>query len=888
MRAPVTLLLKLLPRDLRESVAGDIEEEYAAIAARRGRIRAVIWAWTTALRLAVAFRVERVTHVRSVPPIGEELRTRPAFWDALRQDVTFSLRMLRTQPAFTAVALVALMLGIGANTAIFSVVDAILWRPLPYADADRIMSLAEQRPREGRLYGAVSPADFYDWRRDARSFSEMAAISDRTFNLTGTGDPERILALTVTSGFFEALRITPALGRTFNPDEETVGRHRVTLLTDAIWRRRFAADRHIVGRTVSFDGNRYEVVGVLPTRFWWPAKIDVVVPLALDDHDRRLRSAHFLDLVARLRPGVSESQAREELNVIGARLAQTYPDDNKNHGPSLRPFREALVGEARTALLVLLGAVGCVLLIACANVATLFLARATGRQKELTVRRAVGATRARVVRQMLTESLVISLIGGGAGVLLAAWSLAALRAVLPAQFSELPGIDHIGLDGRMLAAAIVLSLAAGVLFGVLPALVASDQRISATLNEQARGATGGARTRRLRAALLVAELACSLVLLTGAALLIVSFKRLVDVSPGFRAEQLVLVRLSLPASRYGDQTRAVAFYESVMDRLRTVPGVQRVAAASAPPFGGDDARLDLEIEHRTWELQGPVRAHPRLVSPDYFSTLGIPLVHGRTFDDHDSASAPLVAIVNETAVRRFWPAGDPIGQRISMGSPTRWMEVVGVVGDIRHEALNRDAEPEGYIPQRQGFNAIGVGLNRALSLLIRTTDGVAIASTVRSTIAALDPQQPIGSVRAMDDLVAESVAPRRLNFVLLSAFALVALALTAAGLYGVMSYVVAQRTREIGVRMALGATPGSVVRMVLAEAGVLTIAGIGVGIIGALVLTRSMTSLLFGVSAADPAIYAGVSILLASVAMLAAAAPSSRATRIDPLIALRD
>jgi putative ABC transport system permease protein len=680
----------------------------------------------------------------------------------------------------------------------------------------------------------------------------------------------------------------PIAGRTFTLEDETDGREQVTLLTEGIWRRRFGADPAVVGRTVNFNGTPYEVIGILPARFWWPTRNDVLVPLSLDDHDRTLRGAHFLDIIGRLRSGVTESEAREELNVIGARLAQTYPEDNKYHGPSIRPFRDALVGETQAALLVLLGAVGCVLLIACANVATLFLARAAGRQKELTVRRAVGATRTRLVRQMLTESLVISLVGGGAGVLLAAWSLAALRGLMPAQFSELPGVEHIGLDGRMLAAAVVISVGAGLLFGVLPALVASDQRISVTLNEQARGATGGSRTRRLRAALLVAELACSLVLLTGAALLIVSFKRLVDVSPGFRAEQLVMIRLSLPGSRYGEHAQAVAFYESVMDRLRTIPGVQRVAATSALPFSGDDARLNLEIEHRTWELQGPVRAHPRLVSPDYFSTLGIPLVRGRTFDERDSASAPLVAVVNETAVRRFWPSGDPIGQRISLGSPERWLEIVGVVGDVRYEALNVEAEPEAYVPQRQGFFAIGNGLSRALSLVIRTTNGVAIASTVRSTIAAIDPQQPIGSVRAMDDLVAESVAPRRLNFILLSAFALVALALTAAGLYGVMSYIVAQRTREIGVRMALGATPGSVVRMVLAEAGALTVAGIGIGIVGALVLTRSMTSLLFGVGAADPVIYAGVSILLAAVALLAAAAPSSRATRIDPLIALRE
>jgi putative ABC transport system permease protein len=883
------ILLRLLPRDLRDPIAGDIDEQFLVRAARDGRLRATIWAWATAARLALAFRWERATHGRGVPPIGDRDRPAASRLDSLRRDVAFSLRLLRRQPSFTFVAIAALALGIGANTAIFSVVDAVLWRPLPYADADRIMSVAEQRPREGRLYGAVSPADFFDWRRDATNFAAMAAFNEGAVNLTGTGEPERIRTLRVSAGFLDALGLPPAMGRNFQLGEESYGRHRVVLLTDAFWRRSFGAAPDIVGRTVTFDGNPYEVVGVLSPKFWWPSPSDVLVPLALDDHDRQLRSAHFLFVIGRLRPGVSEQAAREELNVIGNRLSTAYPEDNAGHGPSLRRMREDWVGDVRAALLLLLGAVGCVLLIACANVATLLLARAAVRQKELSVRRAVGATRGQIVQQLLTESLVMSIIGGGVGLFVGGWGLAAFKTFLPAQFSELPGIDQMGMDGRVLVAAIVASAATGVIFGVLPALAASDRRITLALHEESRGGTAGVRARRLRSALVVAELAFSLVLLAGAALLIVSFRNLVDVSPGFRSDQLAIVRLSLPSSRYDEPVRAVAFYDEVMDRLRATPGVQRVATTSAPPFTASDARLNLEIERQTVELKGPVRAHPRVVSSDYFSTLGIRVVRGRVFTDRDDRAALPVVVINETAARRYWPNEDPIGRRISLGEPTRWMEIVGIVGDIRQMGLNIEPEPEAFIPMRQVFTPLGDGLQRTLTLMIRTTgDPLAMAPAIRTVVTAVDPQQPLGLVRTMDQMITESVGAQRLNSVLVSAFAIVALLLTAAGLYGVMAYLVAERTREIGVRMALGASSRQVVAMVLGQAGVMMVIGIGIGVAGAVLLSRAIGSLLFGVSALDPRIYAAVTILLAVVALGAAAVPSLRATRIDPLVAMRD
>ena len=716
----------------------------------------------------------------------------------------------------------------------------------------------------------------------------MAAYSETAMNLTGAGEPERLRGLAVSPAFLQVLGARPAQGRDIRAEEETQGNHRVVLLTDAFWRRRFGADSAIVGRSLSFDGNPYEVIGILPASFWWPTRPDMLVPLALTDADRALRAAHFLDVVARRRPGIPFAQAREEMSVIGARLSSTYPEENTGHGPSLRPLRQALVGDMRTALLVLLGAVGLVLLIACANVATLLLARATSRQKELAVRMAVGGARVRLVQQMLTESMVLALAGGCAGLLLAAWGMAGLRRVLPAQFAALPGIDHLGVDSRVLLSSLVLSLLTGAIFGVAPALVASDQRVGAMLNEETRGGSGGSKGRQMRSALVVAELALSLVLLVGAGLLMVSFRNLTDVSPGFRPQQLVTTRLTLPASRYAERRRAVAFYEAVFERLRAVPGVDRVAATSAPPFSGLDGRLNLQIEHRTVQSTLPVRAHPRIVSPDYFATMGMPLVRGRAFTDRDDEDARDVVIVNEAAVRRYWPDDDPIGDRISLGAPVRWMEIVGIVGDIRHEGLDAEANPEAYMPYRQPFISLGTALVRGMTIVVRTSSDVAaMAPLVRTAVAGVDDQQPMGLMRPMDALIAQSVAPRRLNLLLLSAFALAAVALTASGLYGVMAYLVSQRTREIGVRMALGASRASVLALILRQAGTMTLAGIGIGLLGAYALAQYLASLLFGVSASDPTVYAAVSVFLALVAFAAIVIPSSRATRVDPLAALR-
>jgi putative ABC transport system permease protein len=882
-----------VPADERDPVSGDLLEEYAENAAsnpRRRSARALLW-WR-ALQIAASFTWERLRRDRTLPPIGEEPPRRSGIRDVLAQDLTFGARMLRREPGFTAVALVALALGIGANTTIFSIVDAALWRPLPFPRADRIMSLTEQRPRESRWFGPVAPADFFDWRRDSRSFSAMAAIMipgpSSAYNLTGGGEPERIRPLKVSPAFLGVIGVAPALGRDFTSEEEIDGRERVVLLSDDLWRRRFGADPSIVGRTIAFDGNPFEVIGVLPARFWWPTRPDVVVPLALDDHDRTLRAAHFLEAVGRLRDGVSQERAREELRLIGDRLSRNYPAENANHAPNLRPLRDALVGDVRPALVILFGAVGFVMLIACANVATVLLARAAGRQKELAVRRAVGATRGRVVQQMLTESVLVALIGGAAGLLVAWWGLAVVRAILPARFMAVPGIANASLDGRVLGATLVLSAVTGLVFGILPALVASDAHVGAALGEETRSSTGGVRARTLRSALVVAELALSLVLLAGAGLLLVSFTRLVNVNPGFRAAQLTIASITLPYSRYGGHARTVAFFDALFDRLRSAPGVQHVAATTSLPFDGVDSRLNLTIEHRVEPEEGAVRAHPRIVSTDYFETLGVPVIRGRAFTTHDAESSPNVVIINQAAARRHWPGEDPLGQRISLGSAGDWREIVGIVADTRHEGLDADVEPAAFLPQHQLFSSLGAAFERTVTIVIRSTNDVtATTALLRSAVASVDPDLPIGMVRTMEDVIGDSVAPRRLNFVLVSSFAIVALLLSASGLYGVMAYIVVQRTREIGVRMALGATRRQVLAMMFVQAGRMTALGIGLGVAGALLVTRSMTSLLFGVSAADPLLYVAVSTLLAAVALVAVAVPASRATRIDPLVALR-
>ena len=877
------LFARFVPADLREPIAGDLHEEYLRLRARRGGARATGWLCWNAAQLALTFRWERAAHGRPLPPIGEELRGLGSMWDGLRQDIGFGVRMLRRQPGFTGVALLALTLGIGANTAIFSIVDAVLWRPLPYPASNDVISLGEQRPRENRIHGPVAPADFYDWRHDNRAFSAMAAVEPGSVNISGDAEPERVQAITVTAGFLDVLGIKPMLGRDFTRDQETEGRHRVVLLSDGFWRRRFGAAPSTIGQKITLNENPYDVVGVLPESFWWPTTPDVVLVYASRAGGEAIRAVHSMEVIGRLGPGVSLAQARADMDAIGKRLSEQYPQTNATHSPHLYTLQQSLVGDVKSALLVLLGAVGLVLLIACTNVAMLLLAKASGRGREIAVRLALGAGRSRLVRQLLTESVLLALVGGAAGVLVAAWGLSAFRGLAPASFTALPGIARVAVDTRVLLVAFMMSAVTGVVFGVIPAVTASDQHLTSALQEEGRGGSASARSARVRTVLVVAELALSLVLLVGAGLLLVSFRRVLDVSPGFEPQNIVVA----PIARSGPQPQALTFYQMLLERVRALPTVDAAALATPLPFVGVDGRTGFRIEGRTAESPIPVRARPRLISSGYFATLGIPVVRGRAFTDRDSDDAPYVVIINAAAARRYWPEDDPVGRRIdiSFAAEPRWMEIVGIVGDVKHAGLELDTDPEAYLPYRQPPFP---GLAQRLTVVVRTHAPLAtMAPMLKSAVTELDRNQPIGTVSAMEDLIAASVAPRRLNLWLVVAFAVVALVLTAAGLYGVMSFLVAQRTREIGVRMALGATRSSVLQLVLRQAGVMALAGIAIGLVGALALTRFLSTLLFGVSTTDPIVYAGVAALLGVVALLAVAIPSARATRVDPLTALR-
>jgi len=795
--------------------------------------------------------------------------------------------MLRRQPGFTAAALLALALGIGANTAIFSVVDAVLWRPLPYAHPEEIVFVAEQRPREARMNGPVAPADFLDWRAMSRSFSAMASATDFALNLTGSVEPQRLRALAVSPGFFDALGVAPVQGRPFTLDEEEPGRHRVAMLSDGLWRGAFGGRPNIVGTIVMLNAEPYDVVGVLPASFWWPSQPDVVVPRAFPPDQRTLRTIHMFAVVARLRGGVSLGQARAEMDEIGRQLAARYPNENANHFPRVVPVREVLVGSTRQPLLVLLGAVALVLLIACANVSTLLLARATARRKEIAVRLTLGAARRRLVAQLLTESLVLGLIGGALGVLLAMWIVSASTQLMPARLLVLPGIDRIGVDVRVLLVALAATLATSLVVGIVPACTTSGDQTAAALADGGRSGTAGKGTRRVRSALVAGELALSLVLLVGAALLIVSFRKLVDVPTGFQPHDVVTMRVTLPQAKYSDPPRVLQFYESLVARVSGAAGVESASVVTLLPFSGSDQRSGFLIEGRTGESPIPVRARPVAVSAGYFQTLRIPLVRGRYLTPRDVDGMPAVVVINEAAARRYWPDGDPMGRRISFEfERPHWLKIVGVVGDVKSRSLDVDAEPEAYVSHLQ---PAATGSTRGMYLVARTAMAVAAsAPLLRTAVAELDRDQPVGPIRPMEDLVAESVAPARLNLWLLGAFALMALVLTAEGLYGVMAYLVTQRSHEIGIRMAIGASRPAVLLMMLREAGAMTATGIAVGLAGALALSRFLATLLFGVSATEPTVYAAVALLLAGVALVAVVVPSSRATRVDPLVVLRE
>jgi putative ABC transport system permease protein len=806
----------------------------------------------------------------------------------LLKDVRYAVRTLSRQPGFAAVAVVTLALGIGANTAIFSVIDAALLRSLPYREPGRLVHLWESKRSRDFERREASYPDFLDWRAQSTEvFEGLAGYTGRPVTLADAGEATRAPGAAVTANFFDLLGVKAALGRTFVEGEDGLEGKRVAVLSHGLWQRRFGGDPATVGREVALDGQAYTVVGVLPANFNFAllGGTDVWTPLAPSPQMASRRFQHWLKVVGRLRPGVTLEGAQAHLATVASRVERDDPAAHAGVGLRAVPLQEEVVGSVRPVLFVLLGAVGFVLLIACTNVANLLLARSAGRQKEVAIRAALGASRWRVVRQLLTESVLLSLAGGAAGLVLALWGVDALVALIPAsQLMQMPYLQSLSLSRDVLLFAVGLSLLTGVLFGLTPALSASRTDLQSALKEGGRSSVSRG-SRRLRDLLVVAEMALALVLLVGAGLLLKSLVTMLRVDPGFDTRGLLTLRVALPPSRYKGDGQAARFYDEVLRRAGSVPGVRGAALTSNLPLGNEGGTATAQIVGRSTPISEMTEANVRTVSANYFEVLGIPLVRGRAFDGRDDAKAPPVLLVNKTYAERVFPGEDPVGRRakFTFTGDTQF-EIVGVVGDENVTSLDARTTPVIYTHMPQDSDS-------AAALVIRTdaADPLTLAAAVRGEVRALDPEVPVYAVQTLEQMVAGSRATfvRRYPAYLTGVFACVALLLALVGIYGVVSYAVAQRTHELAVRVALGARTSDVLRLVLGHGLLLALGGIALGAVGALALTRLISGLLFGVSAADPAVYGLVSLLLAAVALLACLVPARRATKVDPMVALR-
>jgi putative ABC transport system permease protein len=798
--------------------------------------------------------------------------------ETLWQDLRYSGRMLLKHRGFTLIALLTLGLGIGANTAIFSIVNAVLLRPFPYPAPEQLVTLGEFVPR-----GSVSYPNFVDWRAQCTSFDSTSALrGNENYNFTGAGEPERLQGRLVSAGFFSMLGVKPLLGRDFVAEDDRPGAKPTVVLSYSFWSRRFGNDPNIVGKQIALNNTSYTVVGVTPQDFQYGLD-DLSIPIGLSAERFKARGADpGIGVVARLKPNVSRQQAQTETEMVYARMEQQYPDTNTGRRGHLLSLHETVVGNVRQPLLILLGAVGLVLLIACANVANLLLVRASSRRREISVRAALGANRSRIIRQLLTESFLLALIGAVLGILLAHWGTSFIANQLPA---GIPRLAEASVDMRVLTFTLGVSVLTGLLFGLAPALQASRPNLTEELKEGDRGSFGG--RQRLRSLLVVSEVALTLTLLVGAGLLIQSFRRVLDVDPGFKPPNLLTMQVSV---NNPDGQQVATFFNHLQENVRKLPGVRSVAISNGLPL--------VTANHPTFFIEGrplPEKGEEPgairyTVSTDYFETMGIELLKGRGFTPHDTSTTPLVVVIDEALARHFQNE-DPIGRRISQSSSgTPAYEIVGIVRHVEQYSL--DAQ-ERQVPQFYlNFNQIPVerlpGFTRRINLLTRTdVEPMSLTSAVRGQISALNKDQPVFNVRTMEEIVAQSMAPRRFSMLLLAVFAVVALALASIGIYGMMSYSVAQRTREIGLRMTLGAQRGNVLRLVIGHGMKLALAGVVLGLVAALALTRTMKNLLFGVSATDPLTFVALALLLALVALLACWVPARRATKVDPIVALR-
>jgi putative ABC transport system permease protein len=810
-------------------------------------------------------------------------------FETFRQDVRFGVRMLAKSPGFTVVAVLALAIGIGANTAIFSVFNAVLLRPLPYSDPDRLVHVFRTQPPIMR--GPISRPGFLEWRAQQKAFQELAAYYFDTYNLTGMEQAERVNGARVTEGFFQMFGVAPAQGRFFLPTDEEAGAARVAVISQGLWQRRFGADPALIGRTVILDGEPSTVVGIAPPSFSFPGRTEVWIPALLAE-DKRERGTNYLKIIARLKDGTTVEEAQAQMNQITAAQAQQYPENDTNLHVTITPLLEDQVRGIRPVLMILLGAVGVVLLIACANVANLLLARATARQKEVAIRTALGASRWRIARQLLTESLLLALIGGSLGILLAMWGIGLLVSLAP---SSIPRVREVGLDQWVLGFTILISILTGIVFGLAPSLQVSRTNLNEMLKEGTRGAaTTSPHRAMLRRVLVVAEIALSFILLISAGLLIESIRRLTEVNPGFNPQNLLTASVSFPrrpaapddeteAGRARQVEEGANFLTAVQGRIQSLPGVEAVGAINNLPVTGQTSvNGDFNIEGRPKYKPGeaPV-AEYRLITPNYFRAIGIPLLKGRVFTESDKAQKQFPIMINETLAKRFFPEEDAIGKRLLVMDDEPH-EIIGVVGSARQWGLDQPPDPEIYA----SFAQISFGANA--TLVVRTNvEPASLSESLRRAVHETSADAPVSNIQTMTQVMAVSTAQRRFNTILMTIFAGVALVMATIGLYGVISYSVAQRTQEIGIRMALGAQAGHVLRMVLWSGFKLALAGVIFGLIASLAITRVLVGLLYGVSATDPMVLLGGSIFLAVIALLACYIPARRATRIDPMTALR-
>ncbi|MCM3901003.1 MAG: ABC transporter permease, partial [Pyrinomonadaceae bacterium] len=794
--------------------------------------------------------------------------------ETLLRDIRYGIRSLTKRPGFTVVALIALALGIGANTAIFSLVNGVLLRPLPFAEPDRLVWMWGNI-RNGGNRASVSPPDFLDFRKENKTFEEFAAsfTMPLALNLTGSGEPERLSASGITGNYFQALGAKPLLGRTFVLENEKPGNDQVVVLSYALWQKRFGGDPAIVGKTIALDGKAREVIGVMPQHFNFPRAAGLWIPINFDiDPDMKLRKAHFMRPIGKLKEGVTIAQAQADMDVIARRLEEQYPESNTGWGLRLVSLREELVGNTRPTLFILLGAVGFVLLIACANVANLLLVRAAARQKEIALRTALGAGRFRIVRQMITESVLLALMGGTLGTLLAIWGVDLLVTL---SADNIPSTAQVGIDATVLGFTLLISLLTGVLFGLAPALRTMNLNLTDSLKEGGRSGSEGARRNRTRSVLVVIESAVAVMLLVGAGLLVRSLIQLQNTSPGFDAHNVMTMNITLSRQKYSTPEKASSFFQELEGRVSGLPGVESVGLVTELPLSGQLNDMPFTVEGRPpVTIDQAFDADFRRVNQHYLSTLRIPLLRGRNFTEQEVRQSARVLLISELLASQVFPNEDPIGKRlITVMSPQPW-EIIGIVGDIRDRALETQPFPAMYMPTYASGR---------INLVIRTQgDPTSITAAVRKEVHALDPDQPVADVKTMEQWVETAVAGPRYRTLLLGLFALLALVLASTGIYGVMSYSVAQRTHEIGVRMALGARQLDVLKLVVLQGMGLVLIGVAVGLLASFALTRVMSTLLFGVGAKDPVTFAVVATLLTLVALVACYLPARRATKVDP------